>query len=197
MKTHSRLINTIILFLLAIVLLVTLGLLIANSVPPRSYECHIESIDQVYDGDTIRDCKIFIAGTVGDEHGEVWPGIIIEDNALWVVTDLRIAGIDTPERRPSTRHRDGTRRSEQSRDNERYAAEQSRQALIKLLTSNDYEFQIVDPEQGKYAGRIVGRCIVDDTDAGKYLIERGYALPYDGGTKVELDWNKLDKGFIR
>ncbi len=46
------------------------------------------------------------------------------------------------------------------------------------------------------ADTIVGD-IVDGVDVTEYLIERGHALPYDGGRKAELDWEELNKGLMR
>lgn len=183
--------------LLAIFALLAFGFYLATGAEPLAYDCQIEDALQVYDGDTIKDCKVLIAPVASETEGEVWPGLVIEDCKLYVVSDLRIAGIDTPEKRTSTKKRDGTTRSFKSRANEKWAAAESQKALMQLLSSNDFKFQIVDPQLGKYAGRIVGRCVVNGIDAAQYLIERGHALPYDGGTKAELDWEKLDKGLMR
>ena len=187
----------ILLAIIALFLILHLLTDLVYSNAPLAYDCRIEDALQVYDGDTIKDCKVLIAPTSSSQIGEVWPGIIIEKGKLYVVTDLRIAGIDTPEKRTSTENRDGTPRSERSRANEKWAAQESQKALMQLLSSNDFNFQIVDPILGKYAGRIVGRCIVNGVDASQYLIDRGHALPYAGGTKAELDWELLDKGLMR
>ena len=184
--------------LLTIFALLVFGFYLATGAEPLAYDCQIEDALQVYDGDTIKDCKVYITSAPCEtKTGEVWPGLVIENNKLYVVTDLRIAGIDTPEKRASTTKRDGTPRSERSRANEKWAAAESQKALMQLLSSNDFKFQIVGPQLGKYAGRIVGRCIVDGIDAAQHLIDRGHALPYDGGTKAELDWELLDKGLMR
>ena len=195
---HNDMIRKLLITLLfTIFALLAFGFYLATGAEPLAYDCKIEDALQVYDGDTIKDCKVLIAPVASQTDGEVWPGLVIEDCKLYVVTDLRIAGIDTPEKRTSTKKKDGTPRSERSRANEKWAAAESQKALMQLLSSNDFKFQIVDPELGKYAGRIVGRCIVDGIDAAQYLIDRGHALPYDGGTKAELDWEKLDKGLMR
>jgi len=187
----------ILLAIIALFLILHLLTDLVYSNAPLAYDCRIEDALQVYDGDTIKDCKVLIAPTSSSSIGEVWPGIIIEQGNVCVVTDLRIAGIDTPEKRASMKKRDGTPRSEKSRANEKWAAHESQVALMQLLSSNDFKFQIVDPQQGKYAGRTVGRCVVNGIDAAQYLISRGHALPYDGGTKTELDWETLDKGLMR
>ena len=195
---HNEMIRKLLItLLLAIFALLAFGFYLATGAEPLAYDCQIEDALQVYDGDTIKDCKVLIAPVASETEGEVWPGLVIEDCKLYVVSDLRIAGIDTPEKRTSTKKRDGTTRSFKSRANEKWAAAESQKALMQLLSSNDFKFQIVDPQLGKYAGRIVGRCVVNGIDAAQYLIERGHALPYDGGTKAELDWEKLDKGLMR
>lgn len=196
---HDDMIRKILITLLLTVLaLLAFGFYRATGAEPLAYDCQIEDALQIYDGDTIKDCKVYITSAPCEtKTGEVWPGLVIENNKLYVVTDLRIAGIDTPEKRTSTKKRDGTPRSERSRANEKWAAAESQKALMQLLSQNDFNFQIVDPILGKYAGRTVGRCVVNGIDAAQYLIERGHALPYDGGTKAELDWETLDKGLMR
>jgi len=152
---------------------------------------------QIYDGDTIKDVKILVSKGHACTLGEVWPGVWTDANGFYVQTDIRIAGIDTPEKRPSTKNRDGSPRSKRSRDNEKYAAQASRNALIGLLRRHNFAFKITAPQQGKYAGRTVANCTVGGVDVAAYLIEKGHALPYDGGTKTEVNWEALDKGRMR
>ena len=113
------------------------------------------------------------------------------ERTIEIETDIRINGIDTPEKRPLKKKRDGTLRSEVGRSNEKYAAAQSRLALLKLLQENELKFVVSNPTIGKYAGRIVAAVNVDGINAGQFLIKNGYALPYDGGRKVELDWEQF------
>ena len=129
--------------------------------------------------------------------GEVWPGIFTDENGFYVQTDIRISGIDTPEKRPSTKNKDGSKRSEVSRNNEKKAAAASRQALVDLLRQHNFEFKVLSPEEGKYAGRTVAVCEIGGRDVAEYLIEKGHALPYDGGTKTTVNWDVLDKGLMR
>ena len=152
---------------------------------------------QIYDGDTIKDVKILLSRGHACTLGEVWPGVFTDLNGFYIQTDIRIAGIDTPEKRPSTKNSDGSPRSDESRNNERKAAEASRKALADLLRKHNFEFKIVAPEEGKYAGRTVAECKVGGIDVAEYLIEKGHALPYDGGTKTTVNWEVLDKGLMR
>ncbi|MDE0398884.1 MAG: thermonuclease family protein [Candidatus Poribacteria bacterium] len=154
---------------------------------PPIYIATIENAEQVYDGDTIRDARIIIYQFHADKRGEVWPGVFIYDDRIEIETDIRIAGIDTPERRPSTKNADGTPRSEASREKEKAAALAARQAIMDLLLSNSLIMNITAPEHGKYAGRIVARVSVNGTDIGAYLLDEGHAKVYDGGKKVPYD----------
>ena len=147
---------------------------------------------QVYDGDTIKDVRVLLLEHpfhVSD-YGERWPGVHITERGVEIQTDIRIAGIDTPEKRTSTKNPDGSLRSEASRQREKAAAFASRQALIDLLRSNDNRFSISDPIHGKYAGRTVADVAINEIDVATTLIEKGHAKPYDGGTKPIWGWGK-------
>ena len=174
-----------------------------SSLLPLSYPSKLTSEKQVYDGDTLKDVRIQILDMgsgliIPRTSRELWPGVFLTPQAtIEVETDVRINGIDTPEKRPLKKRRDGTFRSEKSRANEKYAAAQSRLALLRLLKDNALEFTVSDPKIGKYAGRIVAGVKVDGVDAAQFLIENGNALPYDGGRKVELDWDNLSDGVMR
>ena len=158
-----------------------------------TYDCVLADADkQVYDGDTIKDVRVVLIEHDFEEwrYGEYWPGVHITEKGIEIQTDIRIAGIDTPEKRTSTKNADGTLRSEASRQREKAAALASRQALIDLLKSNDNRFSLSDPIHGKYAGRTVADLAVGEMDVAIYLIERGHAKPYDGGTKPDWGWGQ-------
>ena len=164
-----------------------------------SYPSKLTSEKQIYDGDTLQDVRIEILDMRENvPAGELWPGVFLTpERTIEIETDIRINGIDTPEKRPLKKKRDGTLRSEVGRSNEKYAAAQSRLALLKLLQANELKFVVSNPTIGKYAGRIVAAVNVDGINAGQFLIKNGYALPYDGGRKVELDWENLSDGKMR
>ena len=157
----------------------------------------IESIDDVYDGDTIRDVAVliypFYSPTPGMSEAQLtlWPGIERRIDGIYSITNIRIAGIDTPEKRPIRGDR-----SEASIQREKERAEAATDFLKQLLLDNSKEdgtlgFVIQNPALDKYAGRIVADviCFKDgvSTDVAEALLEAGHAVVYDGGTKTH-DW---------
>ena len=162
----------------------------------KRYHAVLESPEQVYDGDTLSDIVIKIADF--SERGEVWPEIFLTDEGVFTRFNLRLAGIDTPEKHPRKTWPDGSPRSEASRDRERALAAKARTALIGMLTGPEQTFPapfiVKDPQLGKYAGRIVAGVYLPDThipgaliDIGQALIQLNLAKPYDGGTKARWD----------
>ena len=162
----------------------------------EQYDCVItDAKKQVYDGDTIKDVRVLLLEKKFDkiDYGEYWPGVHITKRGVEIQTDIRISGIDTPEKRVSTKNADGTKRSEVSRNRERQASYAARDALIKLLENNDGQFSIVNPEHGKYAGRTVASMYVGEKNVAIWMIGLGHAIFYDGGKKVPFDeWYKRD-----
>lgn len=132
-------------------------------------DCKISDIDQVYDGDTIQNVRL----------GMTIPGLEI---GFYLFRDIRISGIDTPERRPKK-----AGRSLDSLLREKEAAEIARLALQDLLLTNDLSFTLTDIRHGKYAGRVIADCYVRDVKISDYMIQNGYAQPYDG--KLKPTWN--------
>ena len=170
--------------------------LIPNSAVPVYYGT-IDSIDNVYDGDTIRDVAIQIyrfpsqfQGRRAD-HLMLWPGVERRADGIYSLTDIRIAGIDTPEKRPIRGER-----TEDSLQKEKERAEAATNFLKQLILENSKAdgtlgFMIQNPQLDKYAGRIVADviCFKDDvfTNVAEALLEAGHAVVYDGGTKTH-DW---------
>lgn len=161
---------------------------------PEYHATLTEGGSQVYDGDTLKDVIIkiytFKEPIHPDKEKELWPGVWQFTDGIYVETDIRIAGIDTPEKRASTKNPDGTKRSEASRNREKAASAAARQALIDLLAKNKYKFVVHSPEFGKYAGRTVASVEVLDQDVARYLIQKGHAKAYDGGTKPQWNWGE-------
>ena len=156
------------------------------------YQATLRSRAQVYDGDTISTVRVRIA-EFGD-RGEVWPGIFLTDNGVFSRFSLRIAGIDTPERRPRKTWPDKTPRSEASRLREKALAMKARTLLTNLLVSNDNTFIVRNPMLGKYAGRVVCEVYIahpekpgELVNVADVLIDAGLAKPYQGGTKPRWD----------
>lgn len=83
---------------------------------------------------------------------------------------VRIQGIDTPE--------SGGRAKCESERNRAKIAKQF--ATDKLLGKT---VTVTKVKTDKYGGRIVGEIIVDGKPYRALMIEKRYAVPYDGGTK--------------
>ena len=157
----------------------------------------IDSIDNVYDGDTIRDVAIQIypfhspPPKMSEERLMLWPGVERRVDGIYSVTDIRIAGIDTPEKRPT---RAGRTEVSLQREKERAAAATEFLKQLFLESSGDggiLGFVIQDPQPDKYAGRIVADvlCVEEGLfiDVAEALLDAGHAVVYDGGTKT-YDW---------
>ena len=157
----------------------------------------IDNVDSVYDGDTIRDVSIQIypfrsrLSNMGKERLTLWPGIERRVDGIYSITDIRIAGIDTPERHPT---RAGRTEASLQREKERAAA--ATDFLKQLLLENSEDdgtlgFVIQNPQPDKYAGRIVADviCVKEDVsiNAAEVLLKAGHAVVYTGGTKTH-DW---------
>lgn len=173
---------------IAFVIVVLFGLCVGvpYSQEVWQYNASIDTNDQIYDGDTLKDVVIRVSDYT--QQGEVWPGVFVQEDGVYVQTDIRIYGIDTPEKRPSTKNKDGTLRTQVSRDAEKAASLKARQALIDLIESHYHTFSIEEPAHGKYAGRIVAKVRVGEIDVATYLIDKGLAKAYKGGTKPQWSW---------
>ena len=132
------------------------------------FECRIDSPDQIYDGDTIQDVRL-----------EVYIPEI--STGCFRIVDVRMYGIDTPEKRPRKRGR-----TKESLVNEKLAAAEARQAVVDILGENDFRFDVRDVKNGKYAGRIIGTIVVGGKNLSQELIDLGHAKAYFGGKKP--DW---------
>ena len=157
----------------------------------------IDSVDNVYDGDTIRDVAIRIypfhspPPKMSEERLMLWPGIERRADGIYSLTNVRIAGIDTPEKRPT---RAGRTEASLQREKERAAAatEFLKQLLLESSGDNDIlGFVIYDPQSDKYAGRVVANvmCVKEGVfvNVAEALLKAGHAVVYDGGTKTH-DW---------
>ena len=158
------------------------------------YQAKISDLSQVYDGDTIKGVRILLHGSL-TQREEVWPGIFIEPAVVEIFRDIRIAGIDTPEKRPRK-----AGRTEQSRVNEKFAAKKSREVLITILENYDYQLELQNVQHGKYAGRVIASCFVGvgtyKESVAQLMIGARVAVPYDGGTKVVVDWDARVDGYM-
>lgn len=179
-------------YLLFFGILLLFGILVAMFLygeAPVYYEVQLEDASQIYDGDTLKDVAIKLKEfetTDTSETETLWPGIVIKGGVLYVVTDVRLSGIDTPEKRPL---RSG--RTAESLAKEKAAAAVAQSALAEILSETDMRFYLSNPQLGKYAGRIVSDVYVKQDgkfqNVSELLIEGGHAIRYDGGEKVPFD----------
>ncbi len=87
---------------------------------------------------------------------------------------VRLNGIDSPELRGSS-------------TTEKQHAIRARDALKERILNEIIDLNIVGIE--KY-GRILGDVIYKGEDINKWMIEKGYAVPYSGGTKIrDPNWD--------
>lgn len=179
----------LLLLIIAFTLVLAYECVFGESIP--TYDCSLTDIDsQTYDGDTLKDVRVLIHryDFLPEEYGNPWPGVFITKRGVEIETDIRISGIDTPEKRVSTKHADGSPRSVKSRERERRAAAASRQALMDMLRVSEGRFTITNPQHGKYAGRTVADVAVLEVNVAAELIRLGHAKKYSGGTKPNWNW---------
>ncbi len=159
----------------------------------RSYHAAALGDAQVYDGDTLTDILIRIgdAPAGAGESERLWLSALTIDGGLYIQANVRINGIDAAEMRPSLKNSAGEARSEAERAAEKAAAVRARDALAELLRQNNYELTLKNIEADKYGGRIVADALIGGIDAAQYLIQKRLAVPYDGGTKQEVDWGRF------
>lgn len=116
-----------------------------------------KDILRVYDGDTIYVTIPNIPAIFGNDLG------------------IRLVGIDTPESR-------STCTSAEDRAAERALAMQARLFLENLIFTSPY-IEIRELSRDKYF-RLDARIFAGGVDVSELMIQKGYAVPYDGGTKV-------------
>ena len=159
----------------------------------RAYHAAVRGDSQVYDGDTLTDVLIRIgdAPAGAGESERLWLSALAIDSGLYIQANVRIDGIDAAEMRPSRTNNAGEARSEAEREAEKEAAVRARDALAELLRQHNYELTLENIEPDKYGGRIVADALIGGIDAAQYLIQKRLAVPYDGGTKQDVDWRRL------
>lgn len=147
--------------------------------------------EDIYDGDTIENVSVLIYpldyGKIKDEH-VLWPNVLLTKQGIVAKFSLRLAGIDTPEMHPHDKYEDGTARTPQSIATEKKLAKAARQALVDFVAKYNNEIYVADPDDGKYAGRIVCRAFVKDDNGhlksiSNFMLTHNYARPYWGGRK--------------
>ena len=156
------------------------------------YNARIENINHVYDGDTLEHVMFRLPGLQpipNAELGEIYPDIFVQEDGPYVHINVRLAGIDCPERHPRHAYPDGNLRPTFEIEREQELGLRARDALRTLILQNGLQFEIRNPQIGKYAGRIVAEVWLheemtgDYLNASEYLIDQGLAYPYQGGKK--------------
>lgn len=121
---------------------------------------------RIYDGDTF---MIDLPNTIPDVLGRELP--------------VRVRHIDTPEMKSLN-------------SCEQIAASKARDTTISLL-ENARNIEMQDISRDKYF-RLLSKVVVTTKDNKKvdlatHLLERGYAIPYEGDTKKKVDWCRVMK----
>ncbi|WP_428413098.1 thermonuclease family protein [Pararhizobium sp.] len=124
---------------------------------------YVAVLERIIDADT----QVYQVG--------IWPGLTQE-------IAIRIDGIDTPEKRRPANCSDGGAA-------EKALAEEATEYVSDLIQPGA-QVLLLDVSLGKFAGRALAQIrLVDGRDLGALLIDEGYAVAYDGGTKT--DWCQL------
>ena len=141
----------------------------------RPYTGKLYRSSQVYDGDTLKDAHVKIADF--NTRGEIWPGILITDDGVFSTLDLRLAGIDTPEKRTKNQR-------------EKALAMKAQAKLVDLMMGQaNGHFFVKNPKLGKYAGRVVCEVWIRNPRDGSALnvsqamLDAKMAKPYAGGKR--------------
>lgn len=158
------------------------------------YNACIRSVETIYDGDTIDKVEFRLPGVMpeaGAVFEEIYPDLFLREDGLWCIVNVRLAGIDTPERHPRHHYPNGVERPAAEIARERRQAMEARDEVVRLLSQSNLQFHLRDCQLGKYAGRIVGEVWVETlrgkkqqlVNVSEHLIARGLGEPYQGGKK--------------
>lgn len=156
----------------------------------KTYAAFIDDAELVHDGDTIDGVIIKLDGLSASagEDGEVFPDVFAMDGEVYAHIDIRISGIDAPEMTPRHRLSSGQLRSDAERAHEKTLALKARQIVVDLLSAANLHFEVRNPQQGKYASRLVAEIWCKDAsgelvNVGLRLLQYGLAYRYSGGRK--------------
>lgn len=106
-------------------------------------------------------------------EAQAWPGFVWHGS-------VRVRGVDTPEIRGQC-------------DREKELAIVARDYVRGLVDAIGDQVLLLDVQKGKYVGRVVANVrLQDGSDLTALLIEGGYGIPYDGGSRH--DWCTNDGG---
>jgi endonuclease YncB( thermonuclease family) len=99
--------------------------------------------------------------------------------------EIRINGIDTPEM-PAASYRETGKLGRAKCVKEAELALTARDALIRFIGTASV-VRVYDYSWDKYGGRILGKVVVNQMDLATYMVIKGYAVAYAGGTK-DTNW---------
>jgi endonuclease YncB( thermonuclease family) len=161
----------------------------------------LESIDHIYDGDTIGrviggvlhgvSVRIYPVCDFGeDETNMLWLGVECREDGIFTETKIRISGIDAPERAPKK-----AGRTEESLNREKAkaaAALEFLKSLVLKYTKDGKEigFAIRIIDNSKFGDTLADVILFNDevyVNVATEMIKNGHAVSYDGGTKTH-DW---------
>lgn len=125
-------------------------------------------VDEVYDGDTIK--THFSTYRLPEPINKV---------------SIRINGIDTPEL-PAKSYKETGKLGRADCVQEAEHALKAKE-FVEMLVVGFKRMKVENFKWGKYGGRIVGDVKIGGVDVATALINEGFAVPYDGGTKTH-DW---------
>lgn len=121
--------------------------------------------------------KQTVAAEVLSVHdGDTCNVVYINEGGGTFRTNVRLDGIDTPE----------ISRAEKW---EIKAGKFARDKLKKLIDGRVVQLYV--RKHDMYGGRIVGKITVDNIDVSQYMLDMGFAHPYDGRTR-KTPWTKAE-----
>lgn len=144
----------------------------------------IDSIDQITDGDTIKNVRISVY-TIKEKEKDLklWPQIEIKNNDIVVITSIRIAGIDAPDWAVSRQKSDYCRKIQKDK------SIQAENLLKSLIGTKFLLIPIEDEKYGRMLAHVFGNKDGKLVNVADELLNNKLAVKYSGGTK-DHDWCK-------
>lgn len=92
---------------------------------------------------------------------------------VWYKFQVRVNGIDCPEIKSKDQ-------------NEKRIALQVKEYVASMILRK--QVIVKNIQKDKY-GRLLSDVFIDDINLAQHLLQKHYAVSYDGGTKMKVDWN--------
>ena len=151
------------------ILLLLLAFCAIMAEEPTYGNAHVSKVVRVYDGDTFFADLTGVHPVIGQEVG------------------IRIDGIDTPELSLKTYLKKAKTVADSAKAGDVHDLAQAAKLYVEKRLKESSCVVLTNIKRGKYF-RLVATIMVDGSDLGKELLDKGFALPYDGGKKT--DWMK-------